>query len=116
MDYVVTRAVQPDDGGFYYARERNGSHYFRLICGHEWPCKTKNGFAVPLKADWRPCEPCKAAYEAKGLPLPLCPLCRGRGTITTGSHRYQGGKLVSASFSKKKCEACKGKTRPCEES
>lgn len=108
----VTRAVVQNDSGDYYARpDGKAGFFFLLQCGHKSQCKTRwnprgaGVLPVPEKAEWRPCDTCKATLLAEGKPLPPCPLCRGRGELTT--HRYSGSCLSISTVS---CPACRGKT------
>lgn len=108
----VTRAVVPTILGHYCARPDGlGGFFFLLQCGHKAACKTRwnprgpGVVPVPEKAEWRPCETCKAALVAEGKPIPRCPLCRGRGGLVT---QRSSGSCVSISSGV--CPACRGKT------
>jgi len=105
--YPEPRAVDPDQGS------GEQGFYFNLACGHVSPCRTRVVWGRPVpspaRAEWRPCEECKAKLIAEGRPIPPCPMCRGAGKILNGQHKFSGGHEVR-SYSVSRCRACHGKT------
>lgn len=103
-EYAVPRAVKPTDSGDRSARKDAAGFYFLLVCGHT--------VAVPREAESRDCPDCRAEIVAKGLVVPPCPCCKGRGTMIKGSDTTNAKGHRSVTVAKVTCWWCKGRTAP----